>query len=197
MTVKQWIKGKSTDQLLNMTAQEFADMAKNVSHLRAVVSRISSAANKRLRALEKAEIKSPAYDESRGKKFSTSGLNEAQLKAEFLRAKQFMSSRTSTVKGAREWREKWRKELEDAGIPTSEEQASKLHSVISRLYDISPAMHDKDFYYEMYQRVEQTINDEPLLTVDELTEKFASEIEDIYYNWFGEKYGYDASEFIL
>lgn len=197
MTTKQWIKGKSTDTLLHMTAQEFAEMAKNVSHLRAVVSRIASTANKRLSALEKADIHSPAFEESRGKRFSTSGMNEAQLKAEFLRAKQFMSSPTSTVKGAKAWREKWQKELKEAGIPTTEEQAEKLHSAMRRLYDISPAMHDKDFYYEMLARVEQTINDEPLLSVNDLTEKYVNEIEDIYYDWFGEKYGYDASEFVL
>lgn len=197
MTVKQWIKGKSTDALLNMTAQEFADMAKNVSHLRAVVSRVASAANKRMRSLEKAGINSPAFAEARGKRFSTAGMNEAQLKAEYLRARQFMSSPTSTVKGAKAWREKWQKELADSGIPSTEEQAEKLHSVMSRLYDISPAMHDKDFYYEMLSRVEQTINDEPMLGIDDLTEKFNAQIEDIYYDWFGEKYGYDASEFVL
>lgn len=197
MTAKQWIKGKSTDTLLHMTAQEFAEMAKNVSHLRVAVSRIASAANKRLRALEKADIRSPAFEESRGKRFSTAGMSEAQLKAEFLRAKQFMTSPTSTVKGAKVWREKWQKELEEAGIPATEDKAEKLHSVMRRLYDISPTMHDKDFYYEMLTRVEQTINDEPLLSIDDLTEKYANEIEDIYYDWFGEKYGYEPSEFVL
>ena len=49
----------------------------------------------------------------------------------------------------------------------------------------------------MLSRVEQTIDDNPLLSVDDLTEKYTGEIEDIYYDWFGEKYGYDASEFVL
>ena len=72
------------------------------SELAKVTSTLSSAANKRLKRFEQADETSPAYSQAmKTGKFSVAGKNVNQLRAEFNRAKQFLESRTSTI---RQWK---------------------------------------------------------------------------------------------
>ena len=85
----------------DMSYNEFSSLS--VKDLRKVVSRLSSAANKRIKRLENAELVSPALLEVKesGGKFGTKGKSEEALKAEFFRLKNFFKAESSTVKGAR------------------------------------------------------------------------------------------------
>lgn len=102
MSSKSYIKGRSTDSLLNMSMREFAGLSK--TQLRQVVSRLADTANKRVKRLQGAGVESLAARQvsQSGGKFSTRGKGIDELRAEYLREKSFLSSPTSTVKGARE-----------------------------------------------------------------------------------------------
>ena len=95
------IKGKSTPDLLSISLREFMGLSK--PQLRAVVSRLSDTANKRIKALQSRQLPSMAlYSvQDSGGKFSTRGKDMDALQAEYMRVKDFLVQPTSTVTGAR------------------------------------------------------------------------------------------------
>lgn len=102
MSRNSFVKGRSTDSLLNMTMREFANLSK--TQLRQVVSRLADTANKRVKRLQSSNVESLAARQvaQSGGKFSTRGKDLDELRAEYLRERDFLRSPTSTVKGARE-----------------------------------------------------------------------------------------------
>lgn len=124
------LKGKSVSDLANMDINEFAKL--NRDELARVVTRLSSAANKRLRGMQKDDTPSPAraYAERSGGKFSTMietdggrrkrTLNE--LRSEFSRVTGFLNAKTSSRAGFR----KVQREMEDRlGMPRDTPQEEK------------------------------------------------------------------------
>lgn len=69
-----------------------------------IVSRLAAAANKRIKRLEDKGMRTLAYQSvmESGGKFSVKGKNLNELRAEYMRAKLFLESKTSTIKGAKE-----------------------------------------------------------------------------------------------
>lgn len=94
---------KSVEILLNMELNDLrkmsrADLARNVSKL-------ASAANKRIVRIEKAGVYSPSveYVKQHGGKFSVAGKSKQQLLIEYNRVADFLTSKTSSVRGAKKW----------------------------------------------------------------------------------------------
>ena len=84
----------------------------NEKTLRAAVQVLSSAANKRVRRINATGVISPAVRavEQHGN-FTPKGKSRNQLLSEFVRAVNFLQSETSTVRGARKFTDKIRKNL--------------------------------------------------------------------------------------
>lgn len=101
MNRRNFAKGKSTDSLLNISLREFAGLTK--TQLRQVVSRIADTANKRLARVLGSKYESLAARQAMesGGKFSTRGKDLEELRAEYMRVRDFLKSPTSTIKGAR------------------------------------------------------------------------------------------------
>lgn len=101
MSNRNFVKGKSTDSLLNMTLREFAGLAK--TQLRQVVSRLADTANKRFVRVAGSKYESLAARKvmESGGKFTTRGKGLEELQAEYMRVRDFLKSPTSTIKGAR------------------------------------------------------------------------------------------------
>lgn len=99
---KNRFSGKSISEIYSMSLRDFSQL--NKSELRQAVSRLSSAANKRLKRLAESSVESLSARtiEQSGGKFSTRGKGLDELRAEFMRVKDFLKSPTSTVKGARQ-----------------------------------------------------------------------------------------------
>ncbi len=96
-------KGYSSAELANISPQQISGMG--VRELRALVTRLSSAANKRMRSMERAGETSPQYAAAkRVGRFSAKGKTDLGLQHEYLRVSQFMRSSATTIKGAREAR---------------------------------------------------------------------------------------------
>lgn len=103
------VSGMTISDIMGMDIRDFNRLKE--SDLRAVTSRLVSASNKRIRRLESKSIKSPAY-RSLGTdvRFSTKlpkGTSREQrvnrLRQEFSRARNFLSSKTSTMSGYKEY----------------------------------------------------------------------------------------------
>ena len=89
------------EQLIDLDITDVQRM--NRRELAAVVSTLSSAANKRLARLERSDVGelSPAYQQAqkRGQRFSVAGKNVNQLRNEYKAVTQFLKRETSTVSG--------------------------------------------------------------------------------------------------
>ena len=114
------------------------------SDMKTITSRLVSASNKRIKRLVKAKrgTSSFAYQtiEERGRKFSVRGKNVNQVRQEFKLAKNFLSMKTSTVKG---WN-KYRKEMEErTGNATNGESLDWSDRTWSK-------------YWKVYRRFEET-----------------------------------------
>ena len=96
-----------------MSIDEFSHLSKN--ELRQAVSRLADTANKRLKRMANTELVSPAQIEAidSGGKFSTRGKSEIELQIEFRRVSNFLSDKTSTSKGAKEYMEETRNAIKD------------------------------------------------------------------------------------
>lgn len=92
-----------TAQYLNMTASDFSKLSEK--ELRKVVQNLADTGNKRIKRMQEAGLKSPALNyiehSKGGAKFSTKGKKLNQLRAEYIRAKNFLTAETGNVKGAR------------------------------------------------------------------------------------------------
>lgn len=99
-------------ELLTLRSDDVARMSRQ--ELALVVSTLSSAANKRLRRLERTPMgtESRPYTSAmeRGN-FSVAGKNQGQLQNEFKRVKDFLTSKTSTVRGWKKERQKVHKRI--------------------------------------------------------------------------------------
>lgn len=113
MSKANYVRGRSTDALLNMSMSEFASLSK--TQLRQVVSRLADTANKRIKRLQGAGVESIAARQAAqsGGKFTTRGKGLDELRAEYLRERDFLQSPTSTIKGAREVEREAVKNLKD------------------------------------------------------------------------------------
>lgn len=101
MSKRSYVRGRSTASLLDMSIGEFSQL--NKTQLRQVVSRLSDTANKRMKSLQKVELLSKALRdaEKSGGKFSTRGKGLDELRAEYMRVRDFLNDRSSTVRGAK------------------------------------------------------------------------------------------------
>lgn len=173
------VSGKSVKDILNIDIEDFNKL--NLSDLRKVVGRLVSAGNKRLRTFEKAEESSPAvrYIMRSGGMFSTKGKNINQLRSEFVRAKNFLESKTGTK---REW-EKVKKEtiqgLEDNGVEITKEQFDKLWKAYAKLKELSPDVKNKELRYRVLQEIANVMNTTSK-TAEEIAESINERISDIY-----------------
>lgn len=103
---------QSIEKLLELTPEQLARM--NEKQLREVVSQMASAANKRLKRLEKVEMGTyaPAYRKTiqrgystlQGGKFGVKGKNLNQLRNEYKAVKTFLTSKTGSARNYSKYR---------------------------------------------------------------------------------------------
>ena len=99
MARKRVTQGKTIQDLLKMNVSTLQGYT--IKEQREIVSRLASAANKRLRGLESKDIETPATIKLKmsGGKVSVKGKSEDELLNEFYRARQFLNAKTSTRTG--------------------------------------------------------------------------------------------------
>lgn len=144
--------------ILDADIQDIKDLSDK--DLRTNVTKLMSAANKRLKRLEKAGLHSPAYREVQrtGGKFSVAGKNRTQLLQELQRMRSFYGMETSNVRGAQKNIENikkgMKKALSDKGMLTeetaqsieemSESDRERLWESIDKMREMKP----NDFNYK-------------------------------------------------
>lgn len=165
---------------MDMGIEEFSNLSK--PQLREAVSRLASAANKRLKRVSKDDIVSPAQIEAveSGGKFSTKGKNEIELQVEFRRVSNFLRDKTSTVTGARELEQEVREELKRRyGIGIDKNNFRDMLKTFKSLYEESPSTQSRKLRYGKLKDFDIEI-DNTSMDLQQLSDMVASVLNRYY-----------------
>ena len=176
------VTGKSVSELLEMNPDKLS-----AADLRQVVSRIASAGNKRLKRLDQGGVKSRAADvvmESGGK-FSVKGKTEDELRAEFMREKNFFERKTSSLTGIKQIQRETAKTLESRGVTNlDKDKIGETFALYDRLKEIDPSITAKNLKYGVINAIVELPDymdiEEKILAMQEQLEDIYEEQEDLY-----------------
>ena len=155
------IKGLKITDIMDM---DWNDLNKlTPSEMKQVTSRLVSAANKRIRRLEKAPrgTSSFAYQkvEEQGRKFSVRGKNNNQVKNEFKNVRAFLNYKTSTVKGWKEYREDMEQRVSGETGGESQEWSERTWEKYWKVYHRMDESHGGRFKKGDSDRIQQMIHE--------------------------------------
>lgn len=189
-----FLKGRSVQDLLDMDIDEFNDLDRQ--KLSKVVSRLASASNKRLKMFEQKGIETQAtkYAEWSGGKFSTKGKDLNALRSEFVRAKEFLKAKTSTITGYNEVKSRTQEELKRAGVELTDDQYKDFWKAYERIKKVDPSVSDKKMKYLVLEEL-HNIMESGYMDEDNLVETVLGRMEEIYERYEGKQQKTDVSSF--
>lgn len=124
------------------------------SELAKVTSQLASAANKRLKRFDVAGDVSPAYRQAeKGGRFSVAGKNLNQVRAEFMRAKQFLESETSSLRSWSKIKRETAQTLASMGVNIPKEDLSEVMTIYGKVKSEFPDMVSSEFYKPIIQGI--------------------------------------------
>lgn len=175
----------SLNQLLNMDPEQLLNLPKPA--LREATSRLASAANKRIKRSGKEP--SPAVKQAkRGGAFSTKGKDVISLRNEFVRAKRFLSDRTSTAKGWRDFKKETAKKLKDAGWNVNPDNVGEMLDKFDKLTQADGEVLDRGHRYKYLRELTENVTDREGNATDEekdgsaILDALASALRDLEYS---------------
>lgn len=174
---KSIVSGLTVDTILNIDMKTFNKLDK--SDLQKIVGRLVSAGNKRIRALEKANIQTPAtkYIEDTGGKFSTRGKSLNQLRAEYIRAKNFLNAKTSSVSGWKKVKNETAKGLKRSGVNVDINNLDKVLMTYEKLKSIDPSVGERQLKYKVMGQIVDEIDHK---TPEQIALELSGRIDEIY-----------------
>lgn len=173
------VSGLSVSQILKMPESKFKEYS--LSDQRAIISRLVSAGNKRLRTFEKYGVESPTVIDvmESGGKFSTKGkTDEGALLKELTRARSFLRNPMSTLKEWRKIESKMFESLQERGYDVDREQMATLANVLGKL-SREHKLTTSERYNVIYQ-VESILGDNEYATADDITRTIEKQLDKIY-----------------
>lgn len=149
------VKGRSTKELLDIDIKDFNQLTE--SDLRKATSILASAANKRYKRFQARGTDTPATRqlEQSGGKLSVKGKDLNQLRAEFMRAKQFLEAQTSTRRGWEQVQKSTIDALKKRGIEITKDQLDTFWKAYEDLKDISPDVANKSLKYDVMRNISE------------------------------------------
>lgn len=174
---KNTLKGITSKQLLDMPYDIFNKLSK--PELRLIVNRLAGVANKRVKTLNKHNYKAVTRSimESGGK-FTTRGKDINKLRAEYIRVKQFLQSKTSTVRGINKVQAETIKTLKSKGINITKEDFNKFWETYERIKERDPRVAERALKYTALQDVAEMINDG--YSMDDIIDHMTKDLTAIY-----------------
>ena len=158
------LNGVSIDKLTNLSATQIKQYDRK--NLAKIVTKLSSAANKRVKRLEKSGYNTPALRQSyRGGHFGSKGKNLKQLRSEYKRVSSFLKSETSTVKGYKAFLNKLSKKFNEKGVKVGGGSTEEMQDFIdkeTRIYDWlkerNPYIDESMYKYSVMPKLSEYIN---------------------------------------
>ena len=158
------LKGISIDKLTNLSATQIKQYDRK--NLAKIVTKLSSAANKRVNQLEEHGYNTPALRKaSKGGRFGTKGKNLKQLRSEYKRVSSFLKSETSTVRGYNSFLNRLSKKFKEKGVKVGGGSTEEMQDFIdkeTRIYDWlkdqNPLIEDSIYKYSVMPKLSEYIN---------------------------------------
>lgn len=169
------VKGKSIGELTRLSPKEIQSFKR--TELAKVVTRLASAANKRIRRLQKSGVPSSALH-AINKKFSVSGKNMLELKEEYKRVKNFLGAETSTVTGAKKVRANVIEGARRQGVEISEKDYDKFFRLYEELKRVDPSVQDKLMKYNVWGELSEQLKTG--VSMDDILIKMIENLGSIY-----------------
>ena len=164
-TKKVNLTGKSVKELAHMSASEVKSYDR--SNLAKIVTKLNSAANKRLKRLEQSGYSTPAMRSAKvgkGKKFSVAGKSLKQLRAEYIRVSNFLKADTSTKKGYKTFLGNIKKSFENRGVKIqggpkeTQDFIDKETRIIDWLKEHNPLIYESGYKYEAITKINDYVS---------------------------------------
>ena len=173
-----------TSKLLEMDIADFNRLTK--SELKQAVRTLSYSANRRLREFANAGEESPAtrYAEESGGFFTGRGKDTVnELRTEFMRAKGYLTAKTSTLEGWTETRSQTVESLQESGVQNIEdltdEQYDLMWKAYERLKENNPEIASKQFKYSVLNEIASMATDRRR-TPASIARAMASRLDELY-----------------
>lgn len=194
------VSGKSIDDILNMELYTFNTMTK--SEMKQAVSRLASAANKRLRRMEKSGKTTSAYESvaKSGGDFSVKGKDLNALRVEYIRAKAFLTDphgslvKTATSEGETRVSKQTKELLEAQGIRASDnDKITDIFRVLERIKKKDSKYTDARMKYRVLQEASMLVDTGK--TVDEAYDILEKQLDQLYEEEIGKSKTVSPSDF--
>ena len=160
------LTGKSVKELVHLPASEIKKYDRN--NMARIVTKLNSAANKRLKRLKEAGYNTPAMRGAKvdkGAKFSVKDKSLKQLRAEYIRVSNFLKSGTSTKKGYKKFLRNMKKSFENRGVNIqggaleTQNFIDKETRIIDWLLERNPMLYESGYKYETMEKINEYLND--------------------------------------
>lgn len=159
--VKNW----TLDQLLDLDPVVFNSL--NKTELVDVVSRIGTVGTRRIQAVAKAGLKTPATwntemrtyrQDITGKKTQLNKLDLNELRRQYVRTKGFLQAPTSTVTGGRRWVKESIEGLKEHGVELTPDEFDLFWQAYEAAKDFVPGLGDAGFKYAVLGTIKSRID---------------------------------------
>lgn len=160
------LTGKSVNDLVHLSATQIKGYDRQ--NLARIVTKLNSAANKRIVRLEKAGYNTPAMRAAKvdkGQRFSVDGKNLKQLRSEYIRVSNFLKSETSTKKGYKGFIKKIQKAFSDKGVKIGGRGGTDTQDFIqteTKIYDWlkekNPIIEESGYKYEAMKMISEYVS---------------------------------------
>lgn len=181
------VNGLKISDIIDMSWDDIGKLS--TQDLKQLTSRLVSASNKRIRRLEKTRLGTSSYAyqtvEERGRKFSVRGMNRNQTLMEFGKARHFLQSKTSTVKGWKDvlesTEERITKTLDTKDLKWSDKTWSKFWKVYRRFEENHSGTFKKGDSTRFQQFITEIMQDsDKRRSADHFTQKIEEEYAKYY-----------------
>ena len=160
------LTGKSVNDLIHLSATEIKGYDRQ--NLARIVTKLNSAANKRVTRLEKAGYNTPAMRAAKvdkGQRFSVAGKNLKQLRAEYIRVSNFLKSETSTKKGYKRFLKNIQTAFSNKGVKIggkgdidTQDFIQKETKIYDWLKEKSPIIEESGYKYEAMKMISEYVS---------------------------------------
>ncbi len=195
------VTGLSINDILQMDYNKIKNM--NETDVKRISARLVSASNKRIRRLEKSTKGnlSPQLQKihERGSMFSIKGKNRNQTLQEFRQMKDFLESKTGSVRGFNQVYKNYVQRF--GGVERTEYQDKRFWKVYHKMENeqkgVFNAIRDKMGSTQIQQMLHDELIGNKKLGVKRLTDKFTESLNDIYEELENESKSYTGASSVF
>lgn len=145
------------------------------------VQRLAKNANRRVNEFRALNIESPAtkWVKRSGGDFSAKGKKLNQLRSEFARARDYLTSQTATVKGYRALQGEIETKLLKVGVEITERDYEKFWRAYEKLKEIDPAVKEKSLKYKVLKYIAYMVQSDRRRSPRTIAESLSERIDQI------------------